>query len=60
MLLLFNQITQNIFVSQAFSDIVFEQNDLNTDKSIKYIVLLNMFVVTLLVPASAILTEILD
>lgn len=61
-LLLFNQNTDTKYIcfTPAFSDIGFEQNDLNTDKSIKYIVLLNMLVVTLLAPASAIITEILD
>lgn len=52
--------TKYICSTVAFSDIVFEQNDLNTDKSIKYTVLLNTLVVTPFDPASAITTEILD
>lgn len=61
-LLLFNQNTDTKYIcfTLAFLDIVFEQNNLNAAKSIKYIVLLNMLVVMLLAPASAILTEILD
>lgn len=61
-LLLFNQNTDTKYICStlAFSDAVFEQNDLNTDESIKYIVLINTLVVTPPAPASDITAEILD